>query len=147
MLQIRGYKEEDKARCLELFQSNLPKYFASHELALFDKFLDTSNPKEYFVAENENIILACGGVFLDKRFGKANLSWGMVHSDYHGKGIGRKFTQFRVEKMKEIYPERGAMLETSQFTFPFYEKMGFVTKKISPGGFGAGFDKYYMEKE
>lgn len=147
MLQIRNYKAEDKTRCLELFQSNFPKYFAPHELPLFDKWLDTCNSKEYFVAVKQGEILACGGVFMDNRFDKAGLSWGMVHSDFHGQGIGREFTLFRVEKMKELFPGESAMLETSQYTFAFYEKLGFVTKKMELNGFGGGFDKYYMERE
>ncbi len=145
-LEIRNFTRKDKPKCLEIFKSNHPKYFATHELPLFDKWLDTCELKEYFVAEKEGEILACGGVFLDGRFDKAGLSWGMVHSGFHGKGIGREFTQFRVEKMKELFPTYGAMLETSQFTFKFYEKLGFETKEITVDGFGGGFDKYLMEK-
>tara|TARA_R110002072_G_scaffold237463_8_gene394836 strand:+ start:803 stop:1204 length:402 start_codon:yes stop_codon:yes gene_type:complete len=131
---------------MELFESNHPKYFAEHERPLFDKWLDNCNREEYFVAIKDAEILACGGVFLDDRFNKAGLSWGMVHSDHHGKGIGREFTQFRVNKMKELFPKHPAMLETSQFTFGFYEKMGFTIKKIEANGFGGGFDKYSMER-
>lgn len=146
-LEIRNFTSKDKSRCLEIFKSNHPKYFATHELPLYDKWLDSCEPKEYFVAEKEGRILACGGVFLDDRFDKAGLSWGMVDSNFHGQGIGREFTLFRVEKMKELFPTHGAMLETSQFTFEFYEKLGFVTKRVTVNGFGGGFDKYFMERD
>lgn len=147
MLTIRNFTKEDKNRCLEIFESNFPKYFAEHERLDFNRWLDTPNSNEYFVAEKEGEIIACGGVYIDKRFNKAGLSWGMVHSDFHRKGIGKEFTLFRVNKMQELFPTYKAMLETSQYTFGFYEKIGFEVKKIEPNGFGGGFDKYSMEKQ
>ena len=48
-LEIRNFTRKDKPKCLEIFKSNHPKYFATHELPLFDKWLDTCELKEYFV--------------------------------------------------------------------------------------------------
>lgn len=146
-MNIRNFKKSDKASCMEIFESNCPKYFADHERPLFDKWLDDCNVDEYYILEKDAEIIACGGVFLDDRFEKAGLSWGMVNSAFHRQGIGREFTLFRLEKMKEHFPEAGRMLQTSQFTFGFYEKLGFVVKKITPNGFGGGFDKYHMDKD
>lgn len=144
-MKIRNYQPKDKAHCIAIFKSNQPKYFADHELPLFDRWLDNVYAEEYFVVEQNSKIIACGGIFLDDRYNRSGLSWGMVHFDYHGEGVGRKFTQFRIDKMMERFPDVGGMVETSQHTFKFYEKMGFKVVKITPDGFGAGLDKYYME--
>jgi ribosomal protein S18 acetylase RimI-like enzyme len=144
-MKIRPYSPKDKSRCIQIFESNTPKYFAAHEYRLFVNWLNDYQFKEYYVVEQANKIIACGGVYLDERYNKASLSWGMVHAKYHGEGVGRKFTEFRIKKMMDKYDGHSYMMETSQHTKGFYEKLGFQTKKIIPNGFGEGLDKYYME--
>ncbi len=40
MLEARNYQVSDKEFCLALFQSNVPKFFKTHETAEFEEFLD-----------------------------------------------------------------------------------------------------------
>ncbi|MCQ9641500.1 GNAT family N-acetyltransferase [Chryseobacterium sp. WG14] len=54
---------------------------------------------------------------------ETGLSWGMVHADYHGQGIGKLLTQFRLDLLKNMYPDKSLRIETSQHTAEFYKKM------------------------
>lgn len=145
-MEIKTYTPQYKQQCLEAFKSNMPKYFMDEEYPLFEKWLDevALDGRYYVILENDQV-LGCGGYFYHQSYKKAGLSWGLVDSKLHGKGIGSILTKFRIQKMMEEFPELEHMIDTSQHTAPFYEKMGFVTKEITPNGFGPGLDKYYME--
>lgn len=144
-MDILPYQPKHKSSCLAIFQSNWPKYFADHELKLFERWLNDYHLRDYYVVAQSGKLIACGGVYLDERYDKASLSWGMVHQQYHGEGVGRKFTEFRLQEIQRLFPNKGCMIETSQHTYKFYEKLGFQTQEITPNGFGEGLDKYYME--
>lgn len=146
MLIIK-YTPVFREECIEIFKSNLPKFFASEELQLFEAFLDHDIEENYYVVEDDGHVLACGGIFLDKKTDEAGLSWGMVHAAHHLKGIGKLFTQYRIDLLKKLYPAKTYKVETSQHTALFYEKNGFKTVDIVPDGFGKGIDKYTMKRE
>jgi hypothetical protein len=57
---IRKYNATDELSCLGIFDSNLPRYFAHEERPEFASFLKASEA-EYFVAEIEGDVVACGG--------------------------------------------------------------------------------------
>jgi len=146
MTTIAIYQSKYKAACLEVFKSNMPKYFLQEEFNDFDQWLEEKALNDrYFVCLQNNQVVACGGYFYDDERKKAGLSWGMVDSKLHGTGIGTQLTTFRIQQMKAELPNSIYMIDTSQHTAPFYEKMGFSTKEITPNGFGKGLDKYYME--
>lgn len=148
MLSIEIYQAKYKAACLDVFKSNMPQYFLLEELNDFDKWLDEKALNEpYFVCLQNNQVVACGGYFYDNERQKAGLSWGMVTATLHKTGIGTQLTTFRIQKMKIDFPNATYMIDTSQHTAAFYQKMGFVTKEITPNGVGEGLDNYYMEIE
>ncbi len=147
-MKIIPYQKKYKADCIAIFKSNQPLYFTEEELALFTKFLDEKCDEEYFVLEYQGKILACGGIFnRENRENTSGLSWGMVHNDYHQKGLGFALTDFRLKLLKEKYPQSIPTINTSQYTYPFYQKLGFVTHKITKDGFGKGLDDYEMRLE
>jgi GNAT superfamily N-acetyltransferase len=120
---IEKYLPVLRAECIEIFKSNLPKFFAPEELQLFEDFLDHDIEDNYYVVKDDGQVLACGGIFLDEETEEAGLSWGMVHSGYHLKGIGKLFTKYRIDLLKKTYPTRNYKVDTSQHTAAFYEKM------------------------
>ncbi len=122
----------------------MPKYFAPHELGLFADFLEKPDLDEYYVVQEKRDVIACGGLFFDTEKNRAGLAWGMVHADFHGQGIGKKLTQYRIEAFKKSKRTEKIILNTSQHTYRFYEKMGFELQKITPDGFGKGLDNYLM---
>ncbi|MCG8575531.1 MAG: GNAT family N-acetyltransferase [Flavobacteriales bacterium] len=144
-MTIREFKPSDHNACIQIFQKNLGIYFAMEELALFQNWLYNHSEYPYFVVQDGHKIIACGGIYMDSRYAKAGLSWGMVDPKYHSKGIGTELTLFRLKLIREVYPNQHCFIETSQHTKGFYQKMGFQTKNITKNGLGKGLDKYYME--
>ena len=146
MISIRAYAPSDRNACLTIFHSNLPKYFAPEELPLFTNWLDQPELEDYFVLSVEGEVIGCGGFYGLSEHKQAILAWGMIHSAYHGQGYGRQLTLYRLERMRERYPGYALCLSTSQHTFGFYEKQGYVVREVIKDGFGEGLDKYIMEK-
>ena len=144
-MEIITYNPSFKMACIAAFESNLPKFFATDELRLFENYLERVAHSSYFlVIENEKL-LACGGIYFDKRSDIGALAWGMVHATYHRQGIGRSLFNYRIAQLQEKYPNKVCQIETSQHSATFYQKMGFVVKEIVPNGFAVGIDKYMMD--
>lgn len=147
MITIHPYLSTYKESCLEIFKSNMPQYFLANELEDFSQWLDDKAlDGRYYIGMHDNSVVACGGYFYDPKKQKAGLSWGMVHANLHGTGIGSLLTTYRIQKMMQEFPHSIHMMDTSQHTYQFYQKFGFVVRKIIPNGFGNGMDQYYMER-
>ncbi len=142
-MKILKYSEIHRESCLDIFQSNLDKYFADSELKEFEKYLDSIAISEsYFVVLKENEVVACGGY---ERSGKTvGLCWGMVHRNFHGHSIGTFLLEKRLETIAEKYGHCEVMIDTSQHTQGFYEKSGFSVKQTVKNGYAEGLDTVYM---
>lgn len=145
MAHIRPYAPTDRPACLAIFRSNMPEYFAPGELPLFTSWLDKPGLADYFVLEADGEAVGCGGFYALPEQRRANLAWGMVHADQHGRGYGRQLTDYRLRLMQERYAGYTLGLSTSQHTFGFYVKQGYKVKEVIRNGFGEGLDKYIME--
>lgn len=146
-LIIREYGPTDRGKCLEIFESNRPEYFAAHEHQEFADWLDKPDRLTYSVVELNGELVACGGLYLADDDQHVGMAWGMVHRNSHRNGLGRRLTEFRLEQMNEMYPHMEKRLATSQLTFGFYEKLGFKTLKVTENGFGPGIDRYDMARK
>lgn len=142
-LRSREYQPEDLAGVLAVFDSNVPEFFTTPERGAFEEFLGNL-PGPYFVVEYDDSIVGCGGyaVVLDES--KADLCWGMVARALHGRGIGRFLTELRINAARSDPRLSMVILNTSQHTEAFYERMGFVTEKFSKNGFAPGLDRCDM---
>lgn len=152
---IRPYKPSDRNACLEIFESNCPKYFDQSERVYIERWLDAQDAGEptypnsagdhYFVLEVDGRVIACGGFYLRKEEHTANIAWGMVSSYFHRQGYGRKLFQYRLNEIERHRPGAKIVLDTSQHTFGFFEKMGLKVQSITKDGYGTGLDRYDME--
>ncbi|MBN9387431.1 MAG: GNAT family N-acetyltransferase [Chloroflexi bacterium] len=140
---LREYTPQDKAACLDLFDSNLDPYFLPHERAEFSRFLD-KKIGEYFVVEDNGDILGCGGIAFTDETGEANLTWGMINRQKHRQGIGSFLTEGRLERIRQIPGLKTVTIQTSQHTVAFYARYGFEVREIIKDGFGPGLDNYKM---
>ncbi len=149
---IRPYEVGDKQQCLDAFKSNVPMYFTKEEVVDYDKFLDNyiinqnqSNYRtNYYVLLVDKQIVACGGFgdrYLD---GKLTLTWGLVHIDFHKKGLGKELLLFRLNLIKEQFPEASVSIDTIQHSAGFFEKYGFKTIKITNDFYAIGLHRYDM---
>ena len=165
-IQIRPHKNEDKESCMLAFKSSVPKFFTEDEINLFEIFLDNFSAgiidekhkeKTFYYSViflDENIfknntekIIGCGGFACSEDKNEVNFVWGLIHSDFHKKGLGEKLLKFRLEEIKKIYPKVNIVLDTTQHSFTFFEKYGFVTTKITNDSYGVGMHRYDMVKK
>ena len=160
MMILRKYKPEDKEKCIEIFQSNYPKFFDKSELSLFIHWLDhqegkgstynsptyTNSEKDaYFVVEiPESGLVGCGGYYVVKDKNEARLAWGMIHANFHKQGYGTALYKYRLESIQREWPNYIMVLGTSQHTYTFYEKMGMSITDNIKAGYGPDLDRYDM---
>jgi predicted GNAT family N-acyltransferase len=151
-MNIRAYKPTDHDACIGLFKSNMPKYFAPAELPDFEQWLDdqdeltgeNNTAEQYFVVELNNMIAGCGGYYIKENKKEASLTWGMIHSGLHKQGLGSKFLQYRIDAVKSVCNNCTIVLDTSQYSFSFFEKMGFRVIKVTKDFYATGIDRYDM---
>ncbi len=149
-IQIRPYSSVDKEACLVAFTSNVPQYFTPEEIKEFTNFLQkfdqNSGPENthYFVIRIEDQIIGCGG--FGDRFNDQiiSLAWGLIHQDYHRKGYGKILLLYRLEQIKQLYPNMPVVIDTTQFSAPFFERYGFQTDKITPDYYAKGMHRHDM---
>ncbi len=146
-MTIKLYTEADKAACLAIFDSNMPQYFMAEERQQFEDWLDKENRETYQVIIDNDQIVACGGIYEDVELKVVGLAWGMVLNKLHKNGYGKALTLYRIKEMDERFSHYTQHLGTSQYTAPFYEKMGFTTTEITKDGFGPGLDHYRMVRK
>jgi hypothetical protein len=153
ILCLRSYCATDFVQCIAIFDSNTPKYFAPHERADFAQFIQTTTDPYFVVTlvadrkgegEGAEQIIGCGGYFLRNGGTVAGFSWGMVANDHHGTGAGRFLMMARLQRICQGTAAQSVVLNTSQHTYGFFAKVGFVVGKITKDGFAPGLDDYEM---
>lgn len=152
-IEVVTYKNAYKQACLAAFQSNIPLYFTPEEIDDFNNFLDhRAVPKEneiqttfYYVLLKNNKVIGCGGFGERERDGTVTLAWGLVHSDFHKQGYGKVLLQHRLTEARNVYPTKTIYLDTTQYSYSFFEKFGFKTTKITNDFYMHGMHRYDME--
>jgi predicted GNAT family N-acyltransferase len=140
---MRTWTPEDREKCLDVFRTNMPNYFFTAEEDGFAKFLDAPDC-EYFVVEDGDEVVACGGFHVNSEEREASMVWGMVRQDRHKRGIGTLLLLGRLQKIAAMPEVTHVHMDTSQFTFKFYERFGFVVESVKKDGYLPGLDRYDM---
>lgn len=147
-LRLRDYLPEDRDACLALFDGNTPRFFDPSERASFERWL-AAPAGAYFVLEDAaGAIVACGGYVRGRGGesdpGAAELAWGMVRHDLHGRGIGRRLTEERLLRARADPEVDALILFTTQRSQGFYARMGFAVTRVTADGIGPGLDRVDM---
>lgn len=151
---IRPYDVNDRISCMLAFQSNLPEFFTIPEIAQFERWLnrfDPTTPSEtgfhfyYFVVVLNQQLIGCGGFVYEIDKNKINFAWGLIDRSFHKKGFGKMLFDYRIKKMKELYPTATIVLDTTQHSYTFFQKYGFVTEKYTADGYTTGMHRYDMK--
>lgn len=143
---FRLFEKSDLDAVVEIFRSNIPRYFTQGEEQGLRDFLNDDRGSDYFVLEHNNEVVGAGGIALNDD-DTVSLCWGMVRADLIGTGLGKMLTEFRIEKARERFGNLPLAISTSQHTEGFYKKLGFITTEHTPDGFGPGTDICKMRKE
>src|SRR5579863_9346104 len=139
-MDVRPYSPAEKAACLAVFDSNMPRFFDSAERGPFEVFLDAPFCS-YFVMEHDGAIVGCGGYAVEQEGSLASLVWGMVRSDLHQRGLGRFLVMFRLKEITKASGAQIVRLGTSQHTAGFFERLGFKVAGIEKDGYASGIDR------
>ena len=143
-MNVRKYTLDDFESCLEVFDTNVPEFFRTEERNEFSSFL-RALPGPYLVLLDETErVVGCGGYAVPEGTASADLCWGMVRRELHGRGYGRVLTQLLMERVLGDPTVREIALNTSQHTAGFYEGLGFSTTEIEKDGYGPGLDRCEM---
>jgi len=141
---IREYSESDKSAVINLLQLNTPEYFHPSEDVEFTDYLDKKR-EDYFVVLRKSKIVGAGGINYFPDENTARISWDMMHPEYQGEGVGKELIQYRIGLIKASSKNiELIVVRTSQLTYKFYMKMGFVLDKIEKDFWAKDFDLYQM---
>ncbi len=143
-LIIRKYTHQDKSSVIELLQQNTPDFFDPSEEKDFKYYL-AHEIEDYFVIEQDNQVIGSGGINYFPKNNTAKISWDFIAPKFQGKGIGKKLTEYRIEYLKKKTEIKRIIVRTSQFTYLFYEKLGFKLEKIEKDFWAKGYDLYQMK--
>ena len=141
--EFERYQPHHLPEVLNIFRSNMPKYFFDYEEKLLVEQL-THRIFDYYVLKENTNYIGSGGIGLNAD-DTVSLCWGMVHGDFHNKHYGVSLLQFRLEKIKEKWPGKKVVNVNSQHTTGFFEKYGFKTLNVIENGFGPGLHECKME--
>ena len=144
-IEVRKFAENDLEPVVDIFRSNIPKYFVPEEEADLRDFL-SEFADDYYVLEIDGAIAGAGGIALNEDQ-TISLCWGMVRNDLIGKGLGKKLTLFRIEKGRQRWGNLPFFTSTSNHTEGFYLKLGFHSTERIANGFGQGIDTCKMRLE
>jgi ribosomal-protein-alanine N-acetyltransferase len=140
---IRPFQPLDTQKVLGLFDQNCPQYFDASEKEGLLHYLQ-SEREDYFVLEENGVLLGCGGINYEYDKQTAIISWDIVDGNHHGKGLGKQLLQFRINHINSNTAIRSILVRTSQHTHKFYEKLGFKLEEVIKDYWAKGFDLYQM---
>ena len=150
-VQIKKYLNTDRPGCINAFKSNVPNYFTNEEIQDFEAFLtrlESGNSKtQFYVINCNNKTIGCGGFGDKDNNGIISLAWGLIHKDFHKMGFGEKLLNYRIEQIKRLNPEFPVIVDTTQYSFGFFEKYGFKVIKITNDYYEKGMHRYDMTLE
>ena len=140
---LRPYKSTDHEDCLAALDANTPDYFAPGERVDFEKFLDEI-PGMYLVIEDAGRVIGCGGYIPLPETREAHTSWGMVHPDYKGRGLGRRLLEARLDAVRATGDADRIRVITSPATASFFTTYGFEETRREKDGITTGIDLVEM---
>jgi len=147
-LEIKPYALCDKEGCINAFKTNVPKYFTLDEIKRFEEWLDylrnAHSDDHYYVLKDNGLIIGCGGFSYRKQTNETTMTWGLIINTAHKKGYGRKLLEHRLGQISLLYPTSTILLDTTQFSFAFFEKYGFKVVKITKDHYALGINRYDM---
>ncbi|MFT7590243.1 MAG: putative GNAT family N-acyltransferase [bacterium] len=71
----------------------------------------------------------------------------MIHPEHHKNEYGKKLLEFGIKQIEYLFPSYSIELDTPQYSFPFFEKLEFETKRITQHAYKPGLHKYDMVRK
>jgi GNAT superfamily N-acetyltransferase len=119
--EVRLWKPEDTQACLEIYQMNAPGRFPAEVEQEFEEVLKRDDGA-MLVIENHGRVVACGGLSLAGFVG--TLFYGLIHSEFQKKGIGRLLLLSRLARIHG--PAVCVNICAVEDSIGYYERFGFT---------------------
>lgn len=142
---IRQYQANDWPEVARIFLKNVPQFFAEHELADLQKYLQTHH-QFYFVFDRGGVIQGAGGYHFPEK-NSARISWDFIDPVHQGQGIGRQLVEHSLHQIYNRTDIKMIEVWTSQKACNFYGKFGFRTQRVEPNYWTQGLHLYYMNMQ
>lgn len=143
-LVITPFTKQNMQEVSDLLQLNMPEYFHPNEEENLMDYLQMHGDNYFIARINNKPIGACGYHITAENEGR--ISWTFIHPSFKGKGVGKALVCHCLE-MIERHPVNKIIVWTSNLSWKFYEKFGFILKTIKKDHWAKGIDLYYMETE
>jgi ribosomal protein S18 acetylase RimI-like enzyme len=144
---FRRYTPADRSTCIAILDSNMPRFFSHQDRTEFLAFLDAPVGIYNVLEEPDGHIIGCGGAATRDQEHIGVLTWGMIHARYHRQGWGRLLAFLRLRQLTSYPTIQKIILNTSQETVGFYEKLGFHTTDFVANFYGEGLHCFKMEQQ
>jgi ribosomal protein S18 acetylase RimI-like enzyme len=142
-LKIRNYRETDKPVLLNILKKNVPQFFAETEVEDLSNYLD-HDIDIYYVLELKDEVIGAGGINIEDEGRIGKISWDYIIPTYQGKGFGKKLLEHRINQLRKDEKIEMISVRTSQLSYQFYEKNGFILKRTIKDYWAKGYDLYHM---
>ena len=144
-MTFRPYTPADRDGCLSIFDSNCPTFVAPSERPQFEAYLTAPRGRYGVLVGNDGAVLGCGGVIAERGGRDAHLVWGLIRVDLHRRGLGRAMVLERLRWIAETEGVERVLMDTSQNSTGFYEKLGFRVVRITQDGYAPGLHRHELE--
>lgn len=139
---IQPYQQADWPAVQQLFRLNTPLYFHPDEEKALAAYLNKHGDTYFTAAINGVPGGACGYHYTAENEGR--ISWTFVHPSYKGGGVGEALVNHCLAAVK-TRPVSKISVWTSNASWKFFQKFGFVLKRTEKDFWAAGLDLFYME--
>ncbi|MFN1619399.1 GNAT family N-acetyltransferase [Vibrio rotiferianus] len=141
-ISFRAFLPSDKERCLQIFDENCPKYFATNERDDYAAFLE-GNPEGYEVCLLNGVVVGAYGLSGDtKQF--HSLNWILISPKAQGMKIGHEFMSRAIHRAEQLNIPQ-IKIAASHLSAPFFAKYGAVELNYIPDGWGVDMHRIDME--
>jgi N-acetylglutamate synthase-like GNAT family acetyltransferase len=123
-MDIKPYQPRDRAACLDVFRSLTPALLEPSALPIFESWLDSA-AGPYFVMEQEDSVVGCGGYSLSPDRTIATLQWGMVRNSSQRMGLGRFLLMYRIREIGKEGTVGIVLAHPPKPSAGFFQKQGF----------------------
>jgi len=146
-MEIIDFNVNNLDDLVSIMQSNIPIYFAEHEVSEFKSFFtDNQESYKYWIATKDNKVVAGAGIAYNEKLTEGYLCWGMVQNELRCQGIGTVLTKMRIEDAKKTLGVGGKIIcKTTQHSYTYYQKMGFKLLFTVDNHWTEGMHLYEME--
>ncbi len=144
-IAFRPWTPADRAVCLALLDANSPRFFGARDRVEYLAFLANPYRPYWVMLDPDGAVVGCGGAAIDRANRVGYLTYGMVHPDRHGQGLGTRLTAFRLRWLAAQPGIDRVLIDTSNETEGFYARFGFRTLRVIPDSYAPSLHEHDME--